>query len=610
MRALRITVPLHEGETPVSFASRLAQANGRDRVRDFALDVGLNFGGIVAGRPSALTRLAEMGRCSMAALANWAAVTDNDRTNLRGEDLGWRTLRRSRVFACPSCLITDMGDENLEPEVRAWGRAIWQVPALRTCRIHGQELVEIAHADDPTSLHDFAALALSRSGDLADLDAASERRAPSAFEDYVHDRLSSRRSGAEFLDGLPLYAVMRLSENLGAVLAFGSKVRLDDLGEGDLHEAGKRGFTSASSGEAGIRTALTELQKAFFNGTADWGPKAMFGRFYEWLAHENVDPVYDPVRDMVVRHVVETMPVGPGETILGRQVADRRVHSLHSASIEYGLHPKRLRKLLVADGLIRQKDAARTDERVLFQVEAVSSRLASLSDTFSLIRAGQYLNAPRPHERLLFNAGFIQPVVIGGTDILKDHAIRRADLDDFMSRLTASARAGLGGGLPIPAAAKRANCSAMEIVRLLLEGRLATVGVDGNTRGYMSVLVDADEVKALVRREDHGGLSLRAVEKRMGWSTRVVTSLIDHGFLPCTVAVNPVNRCPQRVVMESDLVTFDESFVSLHSLAKERKVYFKKLKAEMIARGVEPDPAFADVPATFYRRADIGDPPT
>lgn len=78
----------------------------------------------------------------------------------------------------------------------------------------------------------------------------------------------------------------------------------------------------------------------------------------------------------------------------------------------------------------------------------------------------------------------------------------------------------------------------------------------------------------------------------------------------CTIAVNPVNRCPQRVVMKTDLSAFDESFVSLHSLAKERGVYFQKLKAELVARGVEPDPAFADVPASFYRRADIGDPPT
>lgn len=387
--ALSITVPLHDGETPVSFGSRLAQANGRDRVRDFALDVRLDFAGVVAGRPGALASLAGLGGCSPSALASWAAVTDDDRTCLRGEDLGWRTLRRSRVFACPSCLLSDLDDEALEPKVRAWGRAIWQVPALRTCRIHGQELVEIAHADDPTSLHDFAALALSRADDLVGLDAVSERRTPSTLENYVHDRLSAGPSGTGFLDGLPLHAVMRLSENLGAVVTFGRKVRLKDLGERELHEAGARGCASASAGEDGIRTALTALQETFFDGAADWGPRAMFGRFYEWLAHENVDPVYDPVRDIVERHVVETMPIGPGETVLGRKVTVRRIHSLHSASIEYGLHPKRLRKLLVAEGLIKPEDAGRSDERVLFPVEAVSARLTTLSDTLSLIRAGQ-----------------------------------------------------------------------------------------------------------------------------------------------------------------------------------------------------------------------------
>lgn len=201
--ALSITVPLHDGETPVSFGSRLAQGNGRDRVRDFALDVRLDFAGVVAGRPAAIASLAEMGGCSPSALASWAAVTDDDRTSLRGQDLGWRTLRRSRVFACASCLLADLEDQSLEPEVRAWGRAIWQVPALRTCRIHGQELVEIAHAEDPASLHDFAALALSRADDLVDLDASGERRMPSALETYVHDRLSAGRREPAFSTGFP-----------------------------------------------------------------------------------------------------------------------------------------------------------------------------------------------------------------------------------------------------------------------------------------------------------------------------------------------------------------------------------------------------------------------
>ncbi|MCB8840179.1 hypothetical protein [Aurantimonas sp. VKM B-3413] len=116
---------------------------------------------------------------------------------------------------------------------------------------------------------------------------------------------------------------------------------------------------------------------------------------------------------------------------------------------------------------------------------------------------------------------------------------------------------------------------------------------------------DPDEVKSLVRREDHGGLAFQVVEKRMNWSTRVLTTLIGAGHLPSSVTVNPVNRCPQRIVLEVDLAAFDESFVSFHSLADERGVHFKKLKAELIAKGIEPDPAFADVPATFYSRAAI-----
>jgi hypothetical protein len=290
MASLAITAPLNDGETPTSFASRLAQANGRDRVRDFALDIGLDFSGVVAGRPEALAHLASLGRCSSVVLTSWAAVAVDDRHFLRGEDFGWRTLRRSRVFGCPSCLLSDLEDETLDVEVRQWGRAIWQVGALRTCRIHGQALVEIAHVADPGSLHDFAALALERVDNLNELCSNSVHRSPSDFETYIQTRLEIGKQGHDFTDALPLEAVIRLSENLGALLTFGHKVRLEDLKEPDFHEAGACGFQVLSSGEAGIRRALGTLQRTFFDSGSDWGPRAMFGRLYEWLAYENDDP--------------------------------------------------------------------------------------------------------------------------------------------------------------------------------------------------------------------------------------------------------------------------------------------------------------------------------
>ena len=119
MTRLAITVPLMEGETPVSFASRLARANGRDRVRDFALDVGLDFAGVVRGDPPAIRRLADLGNCSFDRLAAWAVVIGKSHSALRGHRLTKQVLRRNSVFVCPRCLMDDMSLDGIDPEVRA-----------------------------------------------------------------------------------------------------------------------------------------------------------------------------------------------------------------------------------------------------------------------------------------------------------------------------------------------------------------------------------------------------------------------------------------------------------------------------------------------------------
>jgi hypothetical protein len=133
------------------------------------------------------------------------------------------------------------------------------------------------------------------------------------------------------------------------------------------------------------------------------------------------------------------------------------------------------------------------------------------------------------------------------------------DLDVFLGRLLAGAfDAGAEDGslVPIPTAVKRASCSAMEIVRLILDRKLTRVMRRPDAAGYPSVLVDPEEVKPFVQGQADGSLSLREVERRLVTATRVVKALIEHGHLPSHVEINPVNRCPRQVVKQDDLDAF------------------------------------------------------
>src|SRR5690606_27475241 len=123
--------------------------------------------------------------------------------------------------------------------------------------------------------------------------------------------------------------------------------------------------------------------------------------------------------------------------------------------------------------------------------------------------------------------------------------------------------------------------------------------------GYMAVLVDPTELREKTMLKDHGGLSLREVEHRLGTKTQVVKALIEHGHLPARTAVNPINRCPQTIVMPEDLARFQQTYVSLMNLAREHGKHFIRIKRELENRGVETAFAAEVMGARFYPRAEL-----
>jgi hypothetical protein len=600
---LPITVPLRAGETPASFVSRLARANGRDRARHFCRDIGLDFQAVVDGDPVSLEHLAALAGSDPADLHAWAIAKTPDGFRLRNQEIARGHVRRNRLVVCPACIAADLADDRLDPVLRPAGRTAWQIAPIRTCLTHDETLVELERFDEPDVLHDLVAAIEPH---LADVAAYPDRcqRTPTAFERYLHERLMHGSGGSPWLDGLTFAAAARACEVIGAVAEHGPGVEMTALDAEAMRTAGAAGYAIAADGETGIRRFVKDLQRPFHEERHAWGPKALFGRLYEWLAHESDDYGLHPLRALLERHVVETMPVGPGDTLFGREVTARKLHSIHSASQAYGLHPKTLRRRLRDAGYLDDTAMAASDERALFDAEAAAGFLQRLSTAMSLNAAGRYLNAPRPVPRLLFENGYIVPFV-GDENTGSDYAFDRADLDAFLARLMGNARHDTEGLVEIRRAAKRANCSQLEIVDLLLAGRLRRVGVDPESSRYLAIRVDVDEVRERVRGADHGGIRLRDVEKRMGWSTQVVRALVDERLLPSRTAINPKNRCPQTVVDEDDLRDFDAQYVSLKQLAVETGVHFKRLKRELQEAGVSPDPRFEDVPSTFYQRDEV-----
>lgn len=601
-------------ETPSDYASRLSVRAWRNSLHEFCLDFGIDATLLVNGDPTCVKRLADLTGQDFGTFmsASFMRFSDRRRYLHRGEVLVQHCLSRDRVRACPVCLAEDLETGDMRVEARPYRRSIWIVEAIRTCPVHGIELIELGTGTTALRTHDIQHVLSGAIPDLSRLAQVAARRSLTAFERYALRRLGVEQASlaptADWLDALELHAALRLCQVVGAVKRTGPRVVLDELNNADRRDAEAEGFEILRQGESGVREFLDGLQSAFHVKRHDWGPREMYGRLYEWLAHENDDEAYEPMRNVIWRHVVETLPVGPGDALFGKEVPVRQVHSIRSASCEFALHPKRMRKLLKKAGIIGPAAASLADERVTFDAERGGQFLANLADSMSLVQLGRYIGAPRPHERLLYEAGFLKPWIVGGTDGIKNHSFRRVDADAFLAALLADAQP-IQEAWPdlfsIPSAAKRACAKAEQIVGLLLERKLSRVGRREGAKGYLSVLVDPQEVRAFVTGNDHGGVTLRQVEKELRTTTKVVTGLIENRLIVAERVLNPVNKCLQTVVPPGELARFKSSYVSLQELARERGEHFRHTMKYVSTLAVMPvlDPASLGV--SLYRRSEL-----
>lgn len=610
MRPLRHTVPLGAGETPASFVSRLAALH-RTSARDICLDMATTFQKVVDGDPKALAIVAAKASSDPAALIENAFVkTGERRYTFRGEELTRDDLRRATVVVCPKCLAEDLaGAPTSRPQVVAYQRARWPIAALKTCAIHLAPLVVVDKDMTPSTLHDWSYHVGKVLPFLPRLVAEAGTRPLTAFETYVLFRAEGGPIRGGWIDRLPLHVAIAACELFGAVAVFGRTPNLKNLTDEQWRQAGAAGFDIVADGKPAIELFLEELQASYpYTRAGTEGPQAIFGRIYQVLEFGCEDPAYDPLRDLVGQFILGNFPVGPGDTVFGRPVETRRLHSIRSLSLETGLHPKRLRKLLSSAEMLPANADDLVDGNCLFDAQrAVSLARTAAAATLSVRDAGTYLNAPRVQRDMLYRSGILVPR-IKATDHGAADLFAPEDLDAFLARLLAGASPVAEAGpsqADIPTAAKVACCGSVEVVQALLDSRLTRRARLTSERGYMAVLVDVEEVRALVRGAELPGLTSQALADRLRVADKVTRKLIAGGHLRTVTAINPVNRCPVSIVPTDDIERFEAEFVTLFAIARQQGRHHLAVKKELAAAGVKPALDPEQIGATIYRRRDL-----
>ncbi|QFT31910.1 hypothetical protein FIV00_15560 [Labrenzia sp. THAF82] len=597
---------IYPDETVASYVSRVASKAGYT-ARDFCLDMKLSFQALCDGKPETLARFSKLvGFESDRFPAAIFKRTGDRRFEFKQEPFSRHSLRRATVRVCPHCIQEDLERDVDHKTVRPYGRWSWNIGSIRTCLKHNTPLVMAANEHHPQKVHDFSRLLQPFVEDINRHVLAAQYREPSSLEIYLEKRINGDQP-ENLLSSLHAhaYAAARACEIIGATKLYGAIIVAESLSEDQWYEAGQVGFDIAIQGVDGIRDYLDHLHHKFSSTSQNWSPRQIYGRLYEWLAHETDDTAYDNLRKIITEHAFETLPMGPNDEIFGRRPAKRIVHSIRSAHQETGAHPKRLKKILHAVGLIDQSQLGQTDERIFFNADDAKFYLDRVEQSMSMNQVRAYINAPRPVDRVLFEAGILKPWLIGGTDIFKDHAFAKCDLDEFLLNLAAGAKPVTNDEIhlvPILKAQKLANCSTLKVVQLILERRVRTLRTDPKETGFLSILVDPEEVKSLVRGKDHAGYSLRQVEKKLKTSTNVVKALVELGYLEAETAINPVKRCRQTIVKREILDAFMNKFETASSLSRRLGIHLQTLMKHLRCSGVEPEFAVEDVHATIYDR--------
>lgn len=599
-------------ETPISNASRNAVLNHQTHgVGAFCKDLGLDLRGLQDGKETAIAQLAHMVGVSPLAYYSGVLRLEGKEFSLRGEQLPQTSVRRKFLHVCPICISKDIANSALPPAASAYCRSHWLLDSIRSCPQHELELVEL-QPGGRTAIHDFSVHIAPHLDALEALPRKHASRTEFRFQTYLHDRLDKRAGTPGFLDRLDFDVAARLCEMLGAALTIREGQKLSSLSNRDWLSIGEEGFAYACLGPEGVSSALSEIQRKFtYSDGRNIGLQAIYGQFFRWVSANCGDTSYNAVSNILREHIIATMPIRTGETVLGKVVAGRqKLHSVRTASFETGFPPRLLRKILHVLGHLRAEDAHQPNSRALFDAEQNAGLLDEIRDSMPLSVASEYLGAGRTHGKLLFKWGFIQPFVRKTPENkMKEHQFTKRELDDFLTRFLDGASSVEPSHdrklASLPVAAKQARCSSMEIVELIFNRQLPTLKRSPGATGFLSLLVDIDEVRSKVRGKYAGDVTARKASTLMRVRQTAVHALMKEGVLASRIVKSPTNFLSARIIPIASIEEFNRTYCTLAAISRSASIGPSRTNRILVENGINPALPKEKFVVSFYLRTEI-----
>lgn len=325
---------------------------------------------------------------------------------------------------------------------------------------------------------------------------------PRSVERWVFDRLfGAANSGGAWLNSQTIEQGVRVCEMLGSVLEQGIYVNLREMPDAVLRLNAVVGFEAASQGEEHVVAALDRVRASSTSTAGQGGPKAKYGRFYEWLAYTS--PVVDHglIRNLLREHILNHTAVEPGEFLLGAEVEERRCHSVYSLSVALKLHPKRLRKVLENKGAIPPDCSGVALNLLVFPAVATEAFCRDFLNSVSLAELPLLVGGSRTQVTSPYRFGVLQAVV----DRNLDDGIGRIDFSqrevaDFLAKIEAlEILDNATEAVDLTMAAKMSGLSTGQIMGHVFSGDMNACRTSGNV-GLSAIRVSASCLQKIKMR--------------------------------------------------------------------------------------------------------------
>lgn len=490
-------LPYDPQETSTSFVRRLALFHTGQCAGRLVEDLRLDRHAFGAGQFDAMSALAAASEINVDVLLHGTIARFSRHREFRGERWSRGFVLPEGARFCPACLLEDGADKI---EWNGLGRIVWRLRPVLTCQHHNRRLVTVPDSDARDELNHRYPFGK----ELCDLAAQQTEQEPTPLERLIQDRIAGHETDeGEWLGSQTIEQVAQVCEMVGATVERGPVFNVAGMTSEAWRGAGATGLAIAARGEPALRDALNGIAELSNTSSGKAGPRAIYGRLYEWLAYSTPVVDHGPIRSLLREQILDTLAIDPDEVLLGERVAGRRLHSVHSLSEQTGLHRKRLRKILVQAGLASDESWDHAAHRLVFPVQVAEGFCRDLVDAVSLHQMAEALDCTRTQAESLYRVGVLKPVVDRdlGQGIHK-LAFAQREIQDFREFLVAlpTVNRETPETVSLTIATKRTGRSTGDLLGRIKAGDLAACRQPGQVglANLRLISADLDPLKILV----------------------------------------------------------------------------------------------------------------